>query len=77
MSALGNIISAGIGYAVSEVSKSHPVRDFCDMNMSKKTIEEIVDEYAHKRLDIWGYNNDFARRLHDIARKYEDYDYKD
>lgn len=76
MSALGNIISAGIGYAVSEMSKSHPVKDFCDMNFSKKTIEEIVDEYARKRLDIWGYNNDFARRLHEIARRYEDYDYK-
>lgn len=75
MGFVGNLVSGVAGYAISEMSESHPVRDFCNMNLSSKSLEDIVDEYARKRLDIHGYNNDFARRLHEIARKYEDYDY--
>ena len=75
MGLLGNLVSAGIGYAISEVSGSHPVREFCNMNLSSKSLEDMIEEYAQKKLDIYGYNNDFAKRLHNIARKYEDYDY--
>ena len=77
MGVVDNLLSLGVGYLLSEASESHPVRDFCNLYFSDKTIEDIVDEYAQKKLDIYGSNNDFARRLHEIAKRYEGYDYNE
>ena len=40
------------------------------------TIEEIIENYARRHLEIYSCNNDFAHRLHTIAQRYEEYDYE-
>ena len=78
MGLIDNLISGAIGYGISEASKSHPVRDLIDNRLGAKhrSIEDIIDDYAHS-LDIYTFDNDFARELHRIAKKYEGYGYTD
>ena len=62
---------AAIGYGVSELvhdSKSKPGKT---APAASDRIEDIVDDYA-RRHDVFGYNNDFYRRLMRIAEKYHD-----
>ena len=78
MGLLGNMIAGATGYVVSEVSKSHPLRDAIDerFNRSKQkvSLEDLIDEYA-RRYEIYTQKNEFAHRLHQIAERYEEYDY--
>ena len=72
-------IFAGIaGYAVG-VNRNQ-LRDAIDerINRSKQkmTLEDLIDEYA-RRYEIYTQKNEFARRLHQIAERYEEYDYED
>ena len=80
MGLLGNMIAGAAGYAVSEASKSHPLRDAIDerLNRSKQkvSLEELINEYA-RRYEIYTQKNEFAHRLHQIAERYEEYDYED
>ena len=49
MGLLENVIAGAAGYAVSEISKSHPVRNLVNEKLGKnsnKTIEDVVKEYA-------------------------------
>ena len=75
-----NMIAGAAGYAVSELSKSHPLRDAIDerMNRSKQnvTLEDLIDEYA-RRYEIYTRRNEFAHHLHQIAERYEECDYED
>lgn len=64
-------------YAIGSASDSKVVSQFIDNNFSGKTLEELIESYAQKRLDIWTTNSDFAHRLHEIARRYEGSDYRD
>lgn len=78
MGLFSNLISGAIGYGVSEASKSHPVRDYLDnkFGANHRSLESMIEDYAHS-LDIYTFNNDFARELHRIAKKYEGYGYQD
>ena len=80
MGLLGNMIAGATGYVVSEVSKSHPLRDAIDerFNRSKQkvSLEDLIDEYA-RRYEIYTQKNEFAHRLHQIAERYEEYDYEE
>ena len=80
MDLLEKILCGAVGYGISEVSKSHPVRDVINsryaVSKHKLTLEDLVEEYA-RRCEIYTCNNDFAHRLHEIAKKYEEYNYVD
>lgn len=78
MGLFNHLISGAIGYGISEASKSHPVRDLIDKNFNDKRrdIEDVINDYARSH-DIYAYDDDFARELHRIARRYESYYYKD
>ena len=79
MGLLENVIAGAAGYAVSEVSKSHPVRDIVNEKLGKnsnKTIEDVVKEFAASQ-NIYTNNNEFAHKLHMLARYFEGYDYED
>ncbi len=80
MGLLENMIAGAAGYAVSEASKSHPLRDAIDerLNRSKQkvSLDNLIDEYA-RRYEIYTQKNEFAHRLHQIAERYEEYDYED
>jgi hypothetical protein len=76
-SLLKDVALCALGYGISEISKSHPVKDFVDNNVyKKKTLEDVIEEYARSR-GIYTDNNDFAHSLHEIASKYEQYNYKE
>lgn len=77
--ALKEFLAGAVGYAVSEVSKSHPVRDLVNEKFGKnsnKTIEDVVKEFAASQ-NIFANNNEFAHKLHMLARYFEGYDYED
>lgn len=79
MGLLEDFLAAGLGYTISEVSKSHPVRDAINEHFGKSssknvTLEDLIDEYA-RRFEIYTSKNEFAHQLHQIAKRYEEYDY--
>lgn len=80
MSFLSHAISGAIGYSISEASKSHPLRDAIDKlfnrNQGQVTLEDIIAEYA-KSFEIYTCKNEFARHLHKIAERYEEYNYNE
>lgn len=77
--ALKDFLAGAVGYAVSEVSKSHPVRDLVNEKFGKnsnQTIEDVVKEFAASQ-NVFANNNEFAHKLHMLARYFEAYDYED
>ena len=78
MGLLENFLSGAIGYGISEASKSHPLRDAIDERLhrskQKVSLEELIEEYA-RRYEIYTHKNEFAHQLHQIAARYEEYDY--
>ena len=80
MSLIEDLLAGAIGYGISEASKSHPLRDAIDdrFNRSKQkvSLEDLIDEYA-RRYDIYTQKNEFAHQLHQIAERYEEYDYEE
>ena len=75
MGLIEKLLAGAIGYGISEVSKSHPVRDAINNHYDRKiSLEDLIDEYA-RRYEIYTVKNEFARHLHQIAEKYEEYDY--
>ena len=80
MGLIEELLGATAGYTFSELSKSHPLRDAIDerINRSKQkvTLENLIDEYARQR-GIYTQDNKLAHRLHQIATRYEEYDYED
>ena len=75
MSVIKSLLAGAIGYGISEVSKSHPVRDAINNYYDRKvSLEDLIDEYA-RRYEIYTTRNEFAHHLHQIAEKYEEYDY--
>jgi len=77
--ALKEFLAGAVGYAVSEVSKSHPVRDLVNEKFGKnsnQTIEDVVKEFAASQ-NVFANNNEFAHKLHMLARYFEAYDYED
>ena len=80
MGLIEDLFAGAIGYSISEASKSHPLRDAIDERFSrsrqKVSLEDIIDEYA-RRYEIYTQKNEFAHQLHQIAKRYEEYDYED
>ena len=80
MGIIEDILAGATGYVVSEASKSHPLRDIIDERINrtkqKVTLEDLIDEYARQR-GIYTQDNKLAHRLHQIATRYEEYDYED
>jgi hypothetical protein len=79
MGLIEELLAGAAGYSFSELSKSHPLRDAIDerINRSKQklTLEDLIDEYARLR-GIYTQDNKLAHRLHQIATRYEEYDYE-
>lgn len=80
MGLIEDFIAGAIGYGISEASKSHPLRDAINerFSCSKENIslDDLIDEYA-RRYEIYTSKNEFAHHLHQIARRYEEYNYED
>ena len=80
MGIIEDILAGAAGYAISEASKSHPLRDAIDerFNRSKQkvTLEDLIDGYARQH-GIYTQDNKLAHRLHQIATQYEEYNYED
>lgn len=70
-----NIVAGAIGYGIASAKDSKVVGDIIDNNIKRMTLEEIIDNYAKRHLDIHTCDNRFAHKLHTIAKKYEEYDY--
>ena len=79
MGIIEDILAGAAGYAISEASKSHPLRDAIDerFNRSKQkvTLEDLIDGYARQH-GIYTQDNKLAHRLHQIATQYEEYNYE-
>jgi hypothetical protein len=80
MGLIEDLFAGAVGYSISELSKSHPLRDAIDerFNRSKQkvSLEDLIDEYA-RRYEIYTQKNGFAHQLHQIVERYEEYDYED
>lgn len=76
MGLLEDVIAGAIGYGIASAKDSKVVGDIIDNCVKRMTIEEIIENYARRHLDIYSCNNDFAHRLHTIAQRYEEYDYE-
>ncbi len=75
MSLVKSLLAGAVGYGISEISKSHPVRDAINNRYDRRmSLEDLIDEYA-RRYEIYTSKNEFAHHLHQIAKKYEEYDY--
>ena len=75
MSVIKSLLAGAIGYGISDVSKSHPVRDAINNRYDKKvSLEDLIDKYA-RRYEIYTTRDEFAHHLHQIAEKYEEYNY--
>lgn len=66
------------GYMIGNSAKhSTAVNTFIDRNFGNKSLEETIDDYAKVRLGVYTQDNRLAKMLHDIARRYEEYNYDD
>ena len=78
MGLIEDFIAGAIGYGISEASKSHPLRDAINERFSRSkdkiSLDDLIDEYA-RRYEIYTSKNEFAHQLHQIARRYEEYNY--
>lgn len=75
MNLIEDIIAGAIGYGIASAKDSKAIADLIDNNVKRMTLEDIIDNYAKRHLDIYTCDNKFAHRLHTIAKKYEEYDY--
>jgi FKBP-type peptidyl-prolyl cis-trans isomerase (trigger factor) len=78
MELIESILAGIAGYAVG-VNRNQ-LRDAIDerINRSKQkvTLEDLIDTYVRQR-GIFTQDNKLAHRLHQIATRYEEYDYED
>lgn len=76
MSFLGDAALVGLGYTISEVSKSNPVKDAINSAFGKdESLETVIDNWA-RRHGITGYDQSLYRKLLNIAEAYRDpYDF--
>jgi hypothetical protein len=75
MGLIDDIVAGAIGYGIASARDSKIVGDIIDNNIRHMTLEEMIENYAQRHLDVYTYDNRFAHRLHAIARKYEEYNY--
>ena len=78
MGLLKDVVIGSVGYAIGNSSKhSSAINTFIDRNFGNKSLEETIDDYAKTRLGVYTQDNRLAKMLHDIARRYEEYNYDD
>ena len=78
MGLLKDVLIGTAGYMVGNaVEHSTAVNTFIDRNFGNKSLEETIDDYAKTRLGVYTQDNRLAKMLHDIARRYEEYNYDD
>lgn len=75
MGIVKDIVAGAIGYGIASARDSKIVGDIIDNNIRHMTLEEMIENYAQRHLDVYTCDNRFAHRLHAIARKYEEYNY--
>ena len=75
MGIVKDIVAGAIGYGIASAKDSKVIGDIIDNNIKHLTLEELVDNYAQRHLDIYSCDNRLAHRLHTIAKKYEEFDY--
>ena len=75
MGLIENLLAGAAGYAVSEASKSHPLRDIIDERINrtkqKVTLEDLIDGYARQR-GIYTQDNKLAHHLHRCCTRFGD-----
>jgi hypothetical protein len=76
MGLIDDIVAGAIGYGIASARDSKVVADIIDNNVKRMTLEDMIDNYAKRRLDIYTCDNRFAYRLHAIAQKYEEFNYE-
>ena len=80
MGLIDDLVAGAIGYGISEASKSHPLRDAINERFARSkekiSLDDLIDQYA-RRYEIYTSKNEFAYHLHQIARRYEEYNYDD
>ncbi|MBO4874137.1 MAG: hypothetical protein J5542_02335 [Bacteroidales bacterium] len=59
------------GYAISGLSESNAVADLVDSKFGNKSLEEVIDKWAHDH-NIYMRNDDLYCELLRIAEKYRD-----
>ena len=74
---LEDLVAGAVGYGIASAKDSKVVGDIIDNNLTSKTLEDIIENYAKRHLEIYTCGNTFAHRLHQIAKKYEEYNYSD
>ena len=76
-SLLEDLVAGAVGYGIASAKDSKVVGDIIDNNITSKSLEDIIENYAKRHLEIYTCDNTFAHRLHQIAKKYEEYNYSD
>lgn len=76
MGIVEDIVAGAIGYGIASAKYSKVIGDIIDNNFKRMTLEEIIDNYAKRHLDIYTCDNKFAHRLHNIAKSYEEFNYE-
>ena len=72
MELLENFLSGAIGYGIAKSRDA--IDELLHRSKQKVSLEDLIDEYA-RRYEIYTQKNEFAHRLHQIAERYEEYDY--
>lgn len=76
MGLLRDAIIGAAGYAIGNATEhSSAINTFIDRNFGNKSLEEVIDDYAKTRMGVYTQDNRLAKMLHDIARRYEEYNY--
>ena len=75
MGLLRDLVAGTVGYGIASAKDSKVLGDIIDNNIDSKTLEDIIQNYARRHLEIYTGNNEFAHRLHKIAEQYEEYNY--
>lgn len=78
MSLLKDLIVGAVGYGIASSKNSKVIGDIidCNINTSKLSLDDLIDNYALRHYNTKYVCNELANELHRIARRYEDCDYK-
>lgn len=78
MGLLKDVIIGAAGYAIGNaVEHSNAINTYIDRNFGNKSLEETIDDFAKTRMGIYTQDNRLANMLHEIASKYEEWNYDD
>ena len=72
MGLLRDLVAGTVGYGIASAKDSKVAGDIIDNNIDSKNLEDIIRNYARRHLEIYTCDNEFAHRLHMIAKEYEE-----